>query len=188
MSWLPVGVAYLAAVLQLAIVEIETDAGEAAVAAAGPDDPRVRCRPRATAGRLRTTSPPRRSRCGAATSPTPAARSTAAGPASGRPRSGCSSPGWRRWSPRSTRPPPPRPASIASWRRWPPRASGRPRSSPRRPISCAPRATPMTAGSRRVAEASLATARAFQRRLEGDDDPSRLASCRARLGRARGAL
>jgi DNA-binding CsgD family transcriptional regulator len=29
---------------------------------------------------------------------------------------------------------------------------------------------PMTAGTRRVAEASLATARAFQRRLEGDDD------------------
>jgi DNA-binding CsgD family transcriptional regulator len=29
---------------------------------------------------------------------------------------------------------------------------------------------PPTAGSRRVAEASLATARAFQRRLEGDDD------------------
>jgi len=29
---------------------------------------------------------------------------------------------------------------------------------------------PMTAGSRRVAEASLDTARAFQRRLEGDDD------------------
>jgi DNA-binding CsgD family transcriptional regulator len=31
---------------------------------------------------------------------------------------------------------------------------------------------PLTAGSRRVAEASLATARAFQRRLEGDDDPA----------------
>ena len=30
MSWLPVGVVYLAGVLQLAIVEIETDAGEAA--------------------------------------------------------------------------------------------------------------------------------------------------------------
>ena len=31
---------------------------------------------------------------------------------------------------------------------------------------------PPTAGSRRVAEASLATARAFQRRLDGDDDPA----------------
>jgi DNA-binding CsgD family transcriptional regulator len=31
---------------------------------------------------------------------------------------------------------------------------------------------PVTAGSRRVAEASLAVARAFQRRLEGDDDPA----------------
>ena len=30
MSWLPVGVVYLASVLQLAIVEIETDAGETA--------------------------------------------------------------------------------------------------------------------------------------------------------------
>ena len=51
MSWLPVGVVYLACVLQLAIVEIEMDAGENAVAAARPDDPRVRCRPRAAAGR-----------------------------------------------------------------------------------------------------------------------------------------
>jgi DNA-binding CsgD family transcriptional regulator/tetratricopeptide (TPR) repeat protein len=32
--------------------------------------------------------------------------------------------------------------------------------------------TPPTAGSRRVAEASLSFARAFQRRLEGDDDPA----------------
>ncbi len=31
---------------------------------------------------------------------------------------------------------------------------------------------PASAGSRRVAEASLATARAYQRRLEGDDDPA----------------
>ena len=31
---------------------------------------------------------------------------------------------------------------------------------------------PPTAGSRRIAEAYLATARAFQRRLEGDDDPA----------------
>jgi DNA-binding CsgD family transcriptional regulator len=31
---------------------------------------------------------------------------------------------------------------------------------------------PPSAGSRRVAEASLATARGFQRRLEGDDDPA----------------
>ena len=31
---------------------------------------------------------------------------------------------------------------------------------------------PTTAGSRRIAEAYLATARAFQRRLEGDDDPA----------------
>ena len=33
-------------------------------------------------------------------------------------------------------------------------------------------AAPLTAGSRRVAEAYLATARAYQRRLEGDDRPS----------------
>ena len=32
--------------------------------------------------------------------------------------------------------------------------------------------TPASAGSRRIAEASLATARAYQRRLEGDDAPS----------------
>ena len=31
---------------------------------------------------------------------------------------------------------------------------------------------PVTAGTRRMADASLATARAFQRRLEGDDDPA----------------
>ncbi len=51
MSWLPVGVVYLAGVLQLAIVEIETDAGEARHPPARPDDPRVRRRARAAAGR-----------------------------------------------------------------------------------------------------------------------------------------
>ena len=45
--------------------------------------------------------------------------------------------------------------------------------------------TPASAGSRRMAEASLATARAYQRRLEGDDAPSawrRVADAWATLG------
>ena len=129
-------------------------------------------RPRAAAGRRRTTSRRRRSRCGAATSPTPAGRSIAAGPSSAPPRSGCSSLGWPRWSPRSMPPPPPRPASTASSRRWPPPGNGRPRCSagdragsrpPVRPPSPARVASPRPT-SRRPAR--------IQRRLEGDDDPA----------------
>ena len=100
-SWLPVGVVFLAGVLQLAIVEIETEAGEAAARLLGQTIARVRCRRASRSWPARTTWRPRRSPCGAATSPTPADRSSAAGRPSARPRSGSSRRGWRRWSPRS---------------------------------------------------------------------------------------
>ena len=129
MSWLPVGVVYLDS--------------RPATGDRRDRDGRRRGRRRGCSARrsssstpsaspswpARTTSRPPRSPCGVATSPMPAARSTAAGRACARPRSGSSSRGWRRWSPRSMRRRPPRPARTASWRRWPPPASARTRCS-----------------------------------------------------------
>ena len=86
-----------------------------------------------------------------------------------RPRSGCSPRGWPRWSPRSTPPPRSRPARTASSLRWPPPASARTRWSRRRAGWSGPRAPRRRPARASVAEASLATARAFQRRLEGED-------------------
>ena len=152
LSWLPVGVVFLAAVLQLAVVEIETDAGERRGPAPRPDDHGVRRPARTAARRARTTWRPRRSRCGAATSPTRAGRSTVAGRASARPRSGSSPPGWPRWSRASTRRPPPRLARTGSWRPSPRPASARPRCCARRrrsSVPAAPRARPDRAASPR---------------------------------------
>ena len=82
--------------------------------------------------------------------------------------------------PRSMRPSAPRRAQN---RQLPPLAAARQRTTqvverPSRLV--APRASPTTAGSRRVAEASLATARAYQRRLEGEDSGATWA--RSRVG------
>ena len=66
---------------------------------------------------------------------------------------------------RGARAPPARPAGRRA------AADGRRRRA-RPPSSSGAGGAPATAGSRRVAEAYLATARAYQRRLEGDDDPA----------------
>ena len=86
----------------------------------------------------RTTWPPPRSRCGAATSRMPAGPSIAAGRASGPPRNGCSSRGWPRWSRRSTPRPRSKRARTASSRRWRRRGSARPRWSRPPPASSGP--------------------------------------------------
>ena len=74
--------------------------------------------------------------------------------------------------------------ASGSWRRSPPRVSG-----PSDVVRIAAElvrlgGAPATAGSRQVAEAYLATARAYQRRLEGDDDPEVWATRRRGLVRA----
>ena len=120
--------------------------------------------------------------------PTRAARSTAAGRASARPRSGSSSRGWRRWSPRSMPRRPPRRATSVSWRRWPPPGSGpptcsRPRQDRPRPAA---RRRPPDRGS--VAEAWLATARALPAPAGGQGRRTRLARGGRDVGDADGPL
>ena len=171
MSWLPVGVAYLAAVLQLAIVEIETDAGEAAsrllgqtilefdavrepqlaapyyLAAAsfalwrGDNADASRSVDRGWASVQATEEWLLVARMAAMVAQVDAATATEARE-------------HRQLAPLAAARE--RTAEVLAKAADLVRASG----------------TPMTAGSRRVAEASLATARAYQRRLEGDDDPS----------------
>ena len=60
LAWLPVGVAFLIGIVHLAVVEIETEAGEEAARHARPDRARVRRAARTAAGRRRTTSRPPR--------------------------------------------------------------------------------------------------------------------------------
>ena len=171
MSWLPVGVAYLAAVLQLAIVEIETDAGEAASRLLGQTilefdavrEPQLagpyylaaasfalwrgdiadasRSVDRGWASVQATEEWLLVARMAAMVAQVDAAAATEARE-------------HRQLAPLAAARE--RTAEVVAKAADLVRASG----------------TPMTAGSRRVAEASLATARAFQRRLEGDDDPS----------------
>ena len=169
MRWLPVGVVYLACVLQLAIVEIETDAGEAASRLLGQTilefdavrEPQL-AGPYYLAGASFALW-----RGDIAD----ASRSVERGWASVR--------ATEEWL---------LVARIASMvaqvdaatavearqnRQFAPIAAARQRTS--EVVAAAAglvrdAGAPPTAGSRRVAEASLATARAFQRRLEGDDD------------------
>ena len=127
MSWLPVGVVYQAAVLQLAVVEIETDAGTEASRLLGQ-----------TILEFYAVSEPQLAGLYylAAASfalwrgdVADASRSVDRGWATVQGRRNGSSPrALRRWSPRSMRPPRPRPARTASSRRWPPRDSGRAKS------------------------------------------------------------
>ena len=172
LTWLPVGVVFLTTMVEIAVIEIETEAGAASgrASSARRSSSSMRCASRSSP--VRTTSRPPRTRSGAATSPMPAGRWIVAGPSSGRPRSGCWRPGWRPWSPRWTRRPAPRRTSDASWRRSRRRGPARRRSCRRRSDLVEAGGAPPTTGSRRVAEAYLATARGFQRRLEGDDDPA----------------
>jgi ATP/maltotriose-dependent transcriptional regulator MalT len=171
MSWLPVGVVYLACVLQLAIVEIETDAGEGAARLLGQTilefdavrEPQLagpyylaaasfalwrgdiadasRSVDRGWAAVRATEEWLLVARMAAMVAQVDAATATEA-------RQN------RQLAPLATARV--RTAEVLATAAGLVNASG----------------TPPTAGSRRVADASLATARAFQRRLEGDDDPA----------------
>ncbi len=169
MRWLPVGVVYLACVLQLAIVEIETDAGEAASRLLGQtilEFDAVR-EPQLAGPYYLAAASFALWRGDIAD----ASRSVDRGWASVR--------ATEEWL---------LVARIASMvaqvdaatvvearqhRQLAPLAAARQRTA--EVVAAAAglvlaAGAPATAGSRRVAEASLATARAYQRRLEGDDD------------------
>ena len=168
MSWLPVGVVYLASVLQLAIVEIETDAGETASRLLGQtilEFDAVR-EPQLAGPYYIATASFALWRGDVAD----ASRSVDRGWDSVR-----ATEEWLLVA---------RMASMVAQvdaaiagearqnRQLPPLASARQRThqvveEASRLVRAA--GAPTTAGSRRVAEASLATARAYQRRIEGED-------------------
>ncbi len=168
MSWLPVGVVYLASVLQLAIVEIETDAGETASRLLGQtilEFDAVR-EPQLAGPYYIATASFALWRGDVAD----ASRSVDRGWEAVR-----ATEEWLLVA---------RMASMVAQvdaaiagearqnRQLPPLASARERTNQvveeaSRLVRAA--GAPATAGSRRVAEASLATARAYQRRLEGED-------------------
>ena len=172
LDWLPTGVIFLTAAVQLAMIEIETRGRRTGGSVPRPDDARIRCGPRAATGRLVLpgVSLVRLWRGDVAD----AARSVERGWAAVRETEewvlaarmaamvarvdaaiGAEAREQRRLAPAGHRPEP-------HGRR---RQDGSPPSSApaerrRRPVRDA------------IAEAYLATARAFQRRLEGDDDPA----------------
>ena len=172
LAWQPVGVAFLMGIVQLATVEIESDAGERAAQLLGQTVLEFDALRELAVRRCRTTSRPRPTGCGAATSPTRAGRSNAAGPSSRTTEEwvlaarmaamvarvdaavGC----------RGAR------AAAAGAARWPPRSRTASRPAATRRAWSRRRGAGVHAGSRRIAEAYLATARGYQRRLEGDDD------------------
>ncbi|MEO8437178.1 MAG: AAA family ATPase [Chloroflexota bacterium] len=169
MRWLPVGVVYLAAVLQLAIVEIETDAGEAASRLLGQtilEFDAVR-EPQLAGPYYIATASFALWRGDVAD----ASRSVDRGWAAVR--------ATEEWLLAA------RMASMVAQvdaatavearenRQLGPLAASRQRTAVVVDEASAlvkAAGAPPTAGSRRLADASLATARAFQRRLEGDDD------------------
>ncbi|HEV7604653.1 MAG TPA: LuxR C-terminal-related transcriptional regulator, partial [Candidatus Limnocylindrales bacterium] len=169
MRWLPVGVVYLASVLQLAIVEIETDAGEAASRLLGQtilEFDAVR-EPQLAGPYYLAAASFALWRGDIAD----ASRSVDRGWASVR-----ATEEWLLVA---------RMASMVAQvdaatatearenRQLAPLAAARQRTTEVVAAAAALVAAagaPPTAGSRRVAEASLATARAYQRRLDGDDD------------------
>jgi DNA-binding CsgD family transcriptional regulator/tetratricopeptide (TPR) repeat protein len=169
MSWLPVGVVYLACVLQLAIVEIETDAGEAASRLLGQtilEFDAVR-EPQLAGPYYLAAASFALWRGDIAD----ASRSVDRGWASVR-----ATEEWllvARMASMVAQVDAAAATEARQHRQLAPLAAARERTADVvGTASGLVRAsgTPQTAGSRRVAEASLATARAFQRRLEGDDD------------------
>ena len=171
MSWLPVGVAYLAAVLQLAIVEIETDAGETAARLLGQtilEFDAVR-EPQLAAPYYLAAASFALWRGDIAD----ASRSVDRGWASVQ-----ATEEWllvARMAAMVAQVDAAAATEAREHRQLAPLAAARERTTEvvtEAADLVRASGTPMTAGSRRVAEASLATARAFQRRLEGDDDPS----------------
>ena len=171
MSWLPVGVVYLAGVLQLAIVEIETDAGEAASRLLGQtilEFDAVR-EPQLAGPYYLAAASFALWRGDIAD----ASRSVDRGWASVR-----ATEEWvlvARMASMVAQVDAATASEAREQRRLGPLAAARQRTAVVVATAAAlvlASGAPLTAGSRRVAEASLATARAFQRRLEGDDDPA----------------
>ncbi len=171
MSWLPVGVVYLACVLQLAIVEIETDAGEAASRLLGQtilEFDAVR-EPQLAGPYYLAAASFALWRGDIAD----ASRSVDRGWASVR-----ATEEWllvARMASMVAQVDAAAATEARQHRQLSPLAAARQRTA--EVVATATElvrasGAPMTAGSRRVAEASLATARAFQRRLEGEDDPA----------------
>ena len=169
MSWLPVGVVYLAAVLQLAIVEIETDAGEEASRLLGQtilEFDAVR-EPQLAGPYYLAAASFALWRGDIAD----ASRSVDRGWASVR-----ETEEWvlvARMAAMVAQVDAAVAAEAREHRQLAPLAAARQRTA--EVLAKAAElvravGAPLTAGSRRVAEASLATARAYQRRLEGEDD------------------
>ncbi len=171
MSWLPVGVVYLAAVLQLAVVEIETDAGADASRLLGQTimefyalrEPQLAGLYYLAAASFALWR----------NDIADASRSVDRGWASVR-----ETEEWilaSRIAAMVARVDAAAAAEARENRQLAPLAAARQRTADvLREATGLVRAggAPSSAGSRRVAEASLATARAFQRRLEGDDAPA----------------
>jgi len=169
MTWLPVGVVYLLAVLQLAIVEIETDAGEAATRLLGQtilEFDAVR-EPQLAGPYYLAAASFALWRGDVAD----ASRSVDRGWASVR-----ATEEWLLVAKMAAMVAQVDAASATEareHRQLAPLAAARERTAEVVAMATGlvrASGAPMTAGSRRVAEASLDTARAFQRRLEGDDD------------------
>ena len=169
MSWLPVGVVYLACVLQLAIVEIETDAGESASRLLGQtilEFDAVR-EPQLAGPYYLAAASFALWRGDIAD----ASRSVDRGWASVR-----ATEEWllvARMAAMVAQVDAAAATEARQHRQLAPLAAARERTAD--VLATAARlvrasGAPLAAGSRRTAEASLATARAFQRRLEGDDD------------------
>ena len=170
MSWLPVGVVYLNCILQLAIVEIETDAGEAASRLLGQtilEFDAVR-EPQLAGPYYLAAASFALWRGDIAD----ASRSVDRGWAAVR-----TTEEWllvARMAAMVAQVDAAAAAEARQQRQLAPLAAARTRTADVLATAVglvAAAGAPTTAGSRRVADASLATARAYQRRVEGDDDP-----------------
>jgi len=170
MSWLPVGVVYLNCILQLAIVEIETDAGEAASRLLGQtilEFDAVR-EPQLAGPYYLAAASFALWRGDIAD----ASRSVDRGWAAVR-----TTEEWllvARMAAMVAQVDAAAAAEARQQRQLAPLAAARTRTAHVLATAVglvAAAGAPTTAGSRRVADASLATARAYQRRVEGDDDP-----------------
>ncbi len=171
LDWLPTGVIFLTAAVQLAMIEIETEAGERAARYLGRttlEFDAVR-EPQLAGTYYLATASFALWRGDVAD----AARSVERGWAAV-----CETEEWvlaARMAAMVARVDAAIGAEAHTQRRLAPLATARGRTAEVvRTVAALVRASgaPPTAGSRRIAEAYLATARAFQRRLEGDDDPA----------------
>jgi len=170
-SWLPVGVVYLLAVLQLAIIEIETDAGEEASRLLGQTSLEFAAvREPQLAGPYYLASASYALWRGDIAD---ASRSVDRGWAAVR-----TTEEWllvARMAAMVARVDAAAATEARQQRQLAPLAAARTRTADVLMAAAglvAAAGAPPTAGSRKVADASLATARAYQRRVEGDEDPA----------------